>query len=120
QSEIVYRRLIDRLSSERAGFFLQDPEISTKLDAKSRVMKLSNGSLCRRQTANPRAKIEGSTYHIIVVDECQDADEMVIRKSIHPMLASTGGSMVKIGTPGYHKGDFYKAINLNKRRARGR
>ena len=44
----------------------------------------------------------------------------MIRKSIHPMLASTGGSMVKIGTPGYHKGDFYKAINLNKRRARGR
>ena len=78
-------------------------------------MKLSNGSRCRRQTANPRAKIEGSTYHIIVVDECQDADELVIRKSIHPMLASTGGSMVKIGTPGYHKGDFYKAINLNKR-----
>ena len=28
--------------------------------------------------------------------------------------------MVKIGTPGYHKGDFYKAINLNKRRARGK
>jgi hypothetical protein len=120
QSEIVFRRLIDRLSSERAGHFLNDPEIATRLDAKSREMKLSNGSKCRRQTANPRAKIEGSTYHIIVVDECQDADELVIRKSIHPMLASTGGSMVKIGTPGYHKGDFYKAINLNKRRARGR
>jgi Terminase RNaseH-like domain len=120
QSEIVYRRLIDRLTSERAAYFLQDPEIATKIDARSRELRLSNGSRCKRQTANPRAKIEGSTYHIIVVDEAQDSDELVVRKSIHPMLASTGGSMVKIGTPGYHKGDFYKAINLNKRRARGK
>ena len=120
QSDIVYSRLITRLSSERAAQFLQDPEISTKLDARSRVARLSNGSFCRRQTANPRAKIEGSTYHIIVIDECQDADSLVIRKSIHPMLASTGGSIVKIGTVGYHKGDFYSAINLNKRRARGK
>ena len=44
----------------------------------------------------------------------------MVRKSIHPMLAATGGTMVKIGTPGYNKGDFYKAINLNKRRARGK
>jgi hypothetical protein len=36
------------------------------------------------------------------------------------MLAATGGSMIKIGTPGFVKGDFYDAINLNKRRARGK
>jgi Terminase RNaseH-like domain len=120
QSELVYRRIVDRLSSERAAHIMQDPEIGTKIDAKSRAMKLTNGSSCRRQTANPRAKIEGATYHIIVIDECQDADTLVIRKSIHPMLAATGGSMVKIGTPGYVKGDFYKAIGLNKRRARGK
>ena len=120
QSALVYGRIIDRLSSERAQAILKDPEIAQRLDAKSKVLKLSNGSLCRRQTANPRAKIEGSTYHVIVIDECQDADENVVRKSIHPMLASTAGTMVKIGTPGYHKGDFYKAIHLNKRRARGK
>jgi len=33
------------------------------------------------------------------------------------MLAAYAGTMVKIGTPGYHKGDFYKAIGLNKRRS---
>jgi hypothetical protein len=119
QSDLVYRRIIDRLSSERAAYMLQDPEIAQKLDAKSRVMRLSNGSSCRRQTANPRAKVEGSTYHVIVIDEAQDADTLVIRKSIHPRLAATGGSIVKIGTPGFNKGDFYNAIGLNKRRARG-
>ena len=120
QSALVYARIIDRLSSDRAQAILKDPEIAQRLDAKSKVLKLSNGSLCRRQTANPRAKIEGTTYHVAVIDECQDADENVVRKSIHPMLASTAGTKVKMGTPGYHKGDFYKAIQLNKRRARGK
>ena len=120
QSDLVYQRIIDRISSSRAAAVLSDPEIDVTIGAKSRVARLSNGSLVRRQTANPRAKIEGSTYHIIVIDEAQDADTQVVRKSIHPMLASTGGSMVKIGTPGFVKGDFYNAINLNKRRARGK
>ena len=119
QSDLVYRRIIDRLSSERAAHVLNDPEIAQKLDAKSRILRLSNGSSCRRQTANPRAKVEGSTYHVIVIDEAQDADTQVVRKSIHPMLAATGGTICKIGTPGFHKGDFYNAIGLNKRRARG-
>ena len=98
---------------------LLDPEIDERVDGKRKMM-LQAGSFARRQTANPRAKIEGSSYHIIVIDECQDADELVIRKSIHPMLSFYAGSIVKIGTPGYHKGDFYKAINLNKRRQTSR
>jgi hypothetical protein len=120
QSEIVYSRIVDRLTSERAQQVLADPEIDEKVKGQSRLLRLTNGSFCRRQTANPRAKIEGSTYHIIVIDEAQEADEQVVRKSVHPMLAANAGTMVKIGTPGYTKGDFYKAINLNKRRARGK
>ena len=120
QSELVFSRMVSRLTSDRALAILSDPEIDEKVDGKSRVLRLSNGSFCRRQTANPRAKIEGSTYHIIVIDEAQEADEQVVRKSVHPMLAANAGTMVKIGTPGFNKGDFYKAINLNKRRQRGK
>ena len=120
QSELVFSRIVSRLTSPRALEILSDPEIDEKVDGKSRVLRLSNGSYCRRQTANPRAKIEGSTYHIIVIDEAQEADEQVVRKSVHPMLAANAGTMVKIGTPGFNKGDFYKAINLNKRRQRGK
>jgi len=116
QADIVFSRIVTRLTSERAVAMLLDPEIDEKVDGKSKVIKLKGGSFCRRQTANPRAKIEGASYHIILIDECQDADEGVIRKSIHPMLAFYAGTIVKIGTPGYHKGDFWKAINLNKRR----
>jgi hypothetical protein len=36
------------------------------------------------------------------------------------MMAATAGTMVKIGTPSRVKGDFYRAIQLNKRRATSR
>jgi hypothetical protein len=116
QSDIVFSRIVTRLTSEKAQAMLLDPEIDEAVDGRSKRINLKGGSFARRQTANPRAKIEGASYHIIVIDECQDADEGVIRKSIHPMLSFYAGTIVKVGTPGYHKGDFYKAINLNKRR----
>jgi Terminase RNaseH-like domain len=71
-------------------------------------------------TANPRAKIESKTFHLIVIDECQEADDFIVAKSIGPMLASTNGTMVKTGTPTTHKNNFYRAIQMNKRRQTGR
>jgi len=117
QSEFIYGRIQDKLTSDIAKDLMDDPEIDEKVTTGGRMLKLRSGSMCRRQTANPKAKIEGASYHLIVVDEAQDADDTVVRKSIHPMLAAYAGSMVKIGTPSFHKGDFYKAIQLNKRRA---
>jgi hypothetical protein len=78
-------------------------------------MLLTNGSLVRRQTAHPRSNIEGRTYHLMLVDECQDADARVINKSIGPMGASTNATMVFIGTPSYTKGAFFNTIQINKR-----
>jgi Terminase RNaseH-like domain len=120
QADLVFSRIVSRLTSDIAVKLLLDPEIDEAVEGKSKIVRLKGGSFCRRQTANPRAKIEGSSYHVVVVDEAQDADEQVVRKSIHPMLAFYAGTMVKIGTPGYTKGDFYKAINLNKRRMTSR
>ena len=116
QADLVFSRIVSRLTSDHAVDIMLDPEIDERVDGKSKVLRLSSGSFCRRQTANPRAKVEGASYHVIIVDEAQDADDTVIRKSIHPMLAFYAGTICKIGTPGYYKGDFYKAINVNKRR----
>jgi len=116
QADLVFSRIVSRLTSDHAVEIMLDPEIDDRVDGKSKVVRLSSGSFCRRQTANPRAKIEGASYHIIIVDEAQEADDTVVRKSIHPMLAFYAGTIVKIGTTGYTKGDFYKAININKRR----
>jgi hypothetical protein len=87
-----------------------------KVTPGAKMAVLRSGSFCRRQTAHPKAKIEGSSYHLVILDESQDMDETIIRKSIMPMLAAYAGTAVKIGTPSYHKGDFYKAIRLNMRR----
>lgn len=120
QSDFLHGRIVDKLTSEHALEFMSDPEIDERVDGKSKVIRLRSGSLCRRSTANPRAKVEGASYHLVVIDEAQESDDMMVRKSIHPMLAAYAGTMVKIGTPSFHKGDFYKAIQLNKRRATNR
>jgi hypothetical protein len=75
-----------------------------------------SGSTITMMTANPRAKIESKSFHLIVIDECQEADDFVVSKSISPMLAYYAGTMVKTGTPTTSKNNFYRAIQLNKRR----
>ena len=118
QADTLFGRIVARLTSERALEAMADPEIDDGIDAGARYLALKrSGSLVRKQTAHPRATIEGRTYHLILIDECQGADEKVVNKSIGPMGASTNATMVFTGTPTYEKGVFYKQIQLNKRQA---
>lgn len=117
-SETLFSRIVSRLTSERAQEILADPEIDDKLEGRGKVIKLKKcGSLIRKQTAHPKAAIEGQTYHLCVIDECQAADDKVVNKSIAPMLTSTAGSIVMTGTPTYQKSGFYTQIQINKRNA---
>lgn len=52
----------------------------------------------------------------VLVGNCQEADDFVVTKSIAPMLAYHAGSMVKSGTPTTRKNNFYRSIQMNKRR----
>jgi hypothetical protein len=118
QAETLFSRVVSRLTSQSAQEILADPEIDDKMIGKSREIRLVKcGSFLQMATANPRAQIESKSYHLIVVDEAQAADDFVVRKSIHPMGAFYAATIVKTGTPTTHKGDFWKAIQLNKRRA---
>jgi hypothetical protein len=124
QAETLFSRVISRLTSEHALAVLGDPEIddeAKKVSGVTKQVRLTNsGSSVMMMTANPRAKIESKTFDLIVIDECQEADDFIVAKSIGPMLASTNGTMVKTGTPTTHKNNFYRAIQLNKRRQTGR
>ena len=124
QAETLFNRVISRLTSEQALAVLGDPEIDDEAKKVAGVTKqvrlISSNSSVMMMTANPRAKIESKTFDLIVIDECQEADDFIVAKSIGPMLASTNGTMVKTGTPTTHKNNFYRAIQLNKRRAAGR
>jgi hypothetical protein len=119
QTDIIYGRIVSRLTSDRAEEFLSDPDIDDRVvKGRGTEIKLQrSGSFIRRQTAHPRASIEGRTYHLMLIDESQDADERVVNKSIAPMGAATNATMVMIGTPSFHKGVFYKTIKINKRTA---
>jgi hypothetical protein len=121
QVETLFGRTITRLSSERAMEVLSDPEIddiAAKAGGVTKMIRLKkSGSTLTMMTANPRAKIESKSFHLIVIDECQEADDHMVTKSISPMLAYYAGTMVKTGTPTTHKNNFYKAIQQNKRRS---
>ncbi len=122
QAETVFSRIVTRLTSDHALEFLLDPEIDDKASSggargKGRIITLKHsGSLCRMQTCNPKAKIESKTYHFVLIDEAQEADEFVIAKSIKPMLAFNNGSICLTGTATRNKSYFYKMIQYNKRR----
>ena len=123
QAETLFSRTVTRLTSERAIEVLGDPEIddsAARVGGVTRQIKLRNsGSTLTMMTANPRAKIESKSFHLVVIDECQEADDFVVAKSISPMMAYYAGTMVKTGTPTTSKNNFYKSIQLNKRRQTG-
>lgn len=115
QADILFGRIVARLTSERAAAVMSDPEINEKVVGKGRTIKLKCGSLVTKNTAHPRASIEGGTFHLILIDECQGAENAVVNNSIMPMATATGGTKVFTGTPGYTKNVFYSTIMRNKR-----
>jgi hypothetical protein len=124
QVETLFGRTVDRLTSERALEILGDPEIDDSLGKVAgvtrKIVLKNSGSSMTMMTANPKAKIESKSFHLIVIDECQEADDFVVSKSISPMLAYYAGTMVKTGTPTNRKNNFYNSIQLNKRLQTGR
>jgi hypothetical protein len=119
QAETLFQRTVTRLTSERALEILGDPEIddsAARVGGVTKMIRLKNsGSTITMMTANPRAKIESKSFHLIVIDECQEADDYIVDKSITPMMAYYAGTMVKTGTPTSSKNNFYNSIQMNKR-----
>lgn len=116
QADNLFGRISDRISSDNAKAIINDPDIGQNLIVRGRIIRLSNGSFCRKTTCHPKATIEGRTYELILIDEAQGADKVVVDKKIAPMGASTNASMVLTGTPDFHKGVFYDIIREAKRR----
>jgi hypothetical protein len=114
QASTIFSRIQLRLGSEEAKELMLDPEIDDEMIPTGSEITMRSHSFCRKQTAFPKAKIESKTYHLIVIDEAQDADSETVRRRIHPMMAAVGGSIVKIGTPTSHKSDYYEALIRNR------
>ena len=115
QTGILWSRMKARMYSHSARAALLDPDIDINLNTERENLVLPNGSFVDAGTASPQSKIEGKTYHLILIEECQDVPTDKILESIHPMAASTAGSLVKIGTPNRKRSEFYLACRRNKR-----
>lgn len=115
QAGIMWARMKLRMYSKQSKNTLLDPDINIDLEKEKENMTLPNGSFCDCGTASPQATIEGKTYHLILLEECQDISASKIRSEIHPMGAATAGTIVKIGTPNRKKSEFYYACRRNKR-----
>lgn len=113
QSGIMYQRIASRLKSQRMRDVLREPDINLEIPD-GRKLILPNGSLVDCNSAAPMSSIEGGTYELIICEECQGISNYKIRKSIHPMLAATNGTIIKIGTPNMQKGDFFEACERNR------
>lgn len=116
QAQITYGRLKSRLQCKTAIEVLNDPEFRLEFSTSNgQTVALTNGSFATAISASDGSNIEGESFKLIICEECQDISNFKIRKSIHPMGAAYNASIIKIGTATTFKGDFYDAIQRNKR-----
>ena len=116
QAQITYGRMKARLQCKESIAVLEDPDF--RLDfttSNGQTVALSNGSFCTAISASDGSNIEGESFKFIICEECQDISNYKIRKSIHPMGAAYNATICKIGTATTFKGDFYEAIQRNKK-----
>lgn len=115
QSQITYNRMRSRMSCKEAQAVLNDPDFMLEFSTSNgTTVSLTNGSYCMAISASDNSNIEGETFKLLIMEECQDISNYKIRKSIHPMGAAYNSTIIKIGTPTTFKGDFYETIQRNK------
>lgn len=116
QAQTTYNRMRGRMQCKEAQAVLQDPDFRLEFTTSNgQTVALSNGSFCTAISASDGSNIEGESFKFIICEECQDISNFKIRKSIHPMGAAYNSTICKIGTATTFKGDFYEAIERNKK-----
>jgi len=114
QAEDTFGKIRDRAINPLAQEIMGDPEIGVHIVRdRSETYVFSNGSYILARTASEDSNIEGKTYHLIIVEEAQRVSRTKIEKDLSPMLSSTNGLMVKIGTAWESRGGFHKSIQHN-------
>ena len=116
QAQTTYLRMKNRLQCKEAIAILSDPDFRLEFTTSNgQTVALSNGSFCTAISASDNSNIEGESLKFIICEECQDISNFKIRKSIHPMGAAYNATICKIGTATTYKGNFYEAIQRNKK-----
>lgn len=116
QATTTYNRMRSRLQSRNARVVLADPDFNLEFSTSNgQTVALTNGSFATAISASENTNIEGESFKFIICEEAQDISDFKVLKSIHPMGAAYNSTIAKIGTATTHKGNFYEAIQRNKR-----
>lgn len=114
QAQLSYSKMREIAHSARATEIFHDNELNVEVEiSRGDTLAFSNGSRIIARSASPDSNIEGGTFHLIFIDEAQKVDRFKVEKEIEPMLASTNGSIVKIGTAWVTRGGFHSDISMN-------
>jgi len=114
QSLLSFNRMRKWIDGPHCKEILSDPELNLVVVAsRGDTIAFSNGSIIIARTASPMSQVEGETHHLVVCEEAQKLLRSKVEKEIRPMLASTNGTMVKIGTAWESRGGFHHSIQQN-------
>lgn len=114
QSLLSFDRMRKTVVSDHAIEVMEDPDLNVSVTAsRGDTISFSNGSIIIARTASPQSQIEGETHHLVICEEAQKLLRSKVEKEIRPMLASTNGTMVKIGTAWESRGGFHQSIQQN-------
>lgn len=117
QAQTAYGRLREAIQSQVSLDILYSEDFNLKFSVSNgETVALTNGSFATSVSASPDSNIEGDSYKLMILDECQDISDFKIRKSISPMGAAYNSTTVKIGTSTTFVGNFYHTIQLNQNR----
>lgn len=112
QANISHSRMRTLVTTDHANAILEECAVAVT-NSNGGNLTFSCGSYIHARSASPESKIEGKTYHLIVIEEAQLVTRYKVNKEIAPMLSSTDGSLVKIGTAYMSKGGFHNSIQYN-------
>jgi hypothetical protein len=117
QAQTTFDRLRGRLTCAEAEAVFSVPALGVRMDTNNgNCVGFSNGSSILCMSASEQSHIESKTFHMVIAEEAQEISNSKMRKSISPMLASTNGTLIKIGTAFTSRNDFYDGIQRNKRK----
>lgn len=76
-------------------------------DRKNYIENLNSGTRCHFRTLDDKARnVRGLTSSRVVVDEAQEVDVVTMETSVLPLLTTTNGQLILIGTPGPERSGF--------------
>lgn len=108
QAKTDFDRLKDNLRVLKEIFRLDFEE------SNGTTLKLGNGNVIYCFSLAPTSHLESKSLHLAIIEEAQKIDDEKAKNEVFPMLASTNGSKIFIGSGGYQLCNFYKGIENGK------